>query len=134
MEWEAGPLLLDTSINIISLLFSSNLLNIEIFEEVNSIPRVGDLWLSIAVVSSSHQVRFFFPGIDTLFVVGDKVVKIEHSGVESKVLMWRLGRYANGRWLWNFEHEERIQYESHQLLIRSYIVINDDPNQTLELY
>jgi len=75
MEWEAGPLLFDTSIDIISPMFSSNLLNIGIFEEVDSIPRVGDLWVLIAAVSSSHRVRFFFPRIDTLF----DVVRIEHS-------------------------------------------------------
>jgi len=57
MEWEAGPLLLNTNIDIISPLFSFNLLNIEIFKEVDSIPRVGDLWLSIATVSSSHRIR-----------------------------------------------------------------------------
>jgi hypothetical protein len=45
MEWEVGPLLLNTNIDIISPLFSFNLLNIEIVEEVDSIPRVGDLWL-----------------------------------------------------------------------------------------
>jgi hypothetical protein len=54
MEWEARPLLPDTNIDIISPLFSSNLLNIEILEEVDSIPRVGVLWLSIVAVSSSH--------------------------------------------------------------------------------
>jgi hypothetical protein len=27
-----------------------------------------------------------------LFLVGDKVVRIEHSRVKSKVLMWRLGK------------------------------------------
>jgi hypothetical protein len=43
-----------------------------------------------------------------LFVVGDKVVIIEHLGVESKALKWRLGRDANGKWLWNFEHKEKI--------------------------
>jgi hypothetical protein len=45
MEWEVGPLLLNTNIDIIFPLFSFNLLNIEIVEEVDSIPRVGDLWL-----------------------------------------------------------------------------------------
>jgi hypothetical protein len=34
-------------------LISSNLLNIEIFEEVDLIPKVRDLWLSIATISSS---------------------------------------------------------------------------------
>jgi hypothetical protein len=56
------------------------------------------------------------------------MVKIVHLRVESKALVWRLGRNVVGKWLWNFEHEEKIQVESHQLSTRSYIVINDDPN------
>jgi len=36
---------------------------------------------------------------DMLFVVGDKIVEIEHSRVESKALVWQLGRNTNGEWL-----------------------------------
>jgi hypothetical protein len=43
--------------------------------------------------------KFFFPGIDVLFIIGDKVVKIEHTIVEYKVLVWRLGRNSDGKWL-----------------------------------
>jgi hypothetical protein len=71
--------------NVISPQFLSNPLNIESFEEVESVPRIGDLWLPVAAISPSHQVRFFFLGVDALFVVGDKMVRIEHSKVESKV-------------------------------------------------
>jgi len=83
-------------------------LNIEIFEEVDFIPRVGDLWLPIATVSPSNRIRFFFLGIHNLFDGGDKVVKIEHSRVESKALIWRLGINVNRVWLWNLEHEEKV--------------------------
>lgn len=48
------------------------------------------------------------PKDNTLFGVGDKMVKITHLGVESKALVWRLGRNVVGKWLWNFEHEEMI--------------------------
>jgi hypothetical protein len=34
----------------------------------------------------------------------------------------------------NFEHEEKMHYEKHQLSKREYTVINDDPIQELELY
>ncbi len=63
-----------------------------------------------------------------MFVVGDKMVKIGHLRVESKALVWRPGRNVPRKWLWNFEHEENIKFESRQLSTRSYIVINDDPN------
>jgi hypothetical protein len=49
-----------------------------------------------AGVSPFHLVRFFFLGIETLLAVGDKMVKIEHSRVKSKALVWRLGRNVNG--------------------------------------
>jgi hypothetical protein len=87
MEQEVGPLLLTINTYTIFLQSLSNPLNIELVEEVESIPKVGDLWLFIATVSPSHRIRFFLVGINALFVVGHKVVKIEHFGVETKVLV-----------------------------------------------
>jgi hypothetical protein len=55
MRWrEVRPLLPDININIISFQFLSNPLNIESFEEVESVPRVRDLWLPVAAISPSH--------------------------------------------------------------------------------
>jgi hypothetical protein len=56
-------------------------------------------------------VRFFFLGVDKLFDVGDKVVLVEHSNIESKGLVWRLGRNLEREWLWNFKHEKKMHYE-----------------------
>jgi len=109
-------------------------LNIESFENIELIPRVGDLWLLVVAVSSFHKIRFFLLRIDALFVVGNKMVRIEHFGVELKALVWRLGQNAKGSWLWNFEHDEKIQYESHQLSIGSYIMIVNDLDHDLELH
>jgi hypothetical protein len=33
-----------------------------------------------------------------LFASGDKVIRVEHAGVESKILVWRLGRRIDGKW------------------------------------
>ncbi len=56
MEQEVRPLSLDTNTIIISLLFSSNLLNIEIFEEVDLVPNVGDLFHLLTELGfSSHE-------------------------------------------------------------------------------
>jgi hypothetical protein len=48
-----------------------------VFEEVDSLPRVGDMWIPMATSSPFHCVRFFIPRIDVLFVVGDKIIKID---------------------------------------------------------
>lgn len=134
MEQEVGPQLTNTIIDTTSLLSLSNLLTIDVFQGAGSIPRVGDLWIPVITSSPFHHVNFCILGIDVLFGIGDKIIRIKHLGAESKVLVWRLGRNINGKWFWNFEHDEKIQYESHQLFARSYVIINDDPDQEFELY
>jgi hypothetical protein len=49
-------------------------LTIEIHDKNELIPRVGDLWIPITIVSLHHRIRFFLSGIEGLFVVGNKVV------------------------------------------------------------
>jgi hypothetical protein len=71
------------------------------------VPKVGDLWILVFIVCPHHLIRLFLPRIDNLFIVGNKVVRVEHLGIKSKALVWRLGR-----WLWNFEHDDKVQYES----------------------
>jgi len=114
--------------NITSLQFLFKPLSIELHENVEAIPKVGYLGLLVVVVSPHYQVRFFFLVIDVLFTIGDKVVKVEHIEVESKFLVWRLGRKNDGKWLCNFKHKEKMHYETHQLSIGAYTVINGDPN------
>jgi hypothetical protein len=87
MEQEVRLQLTNIITNITSPLFLSNLLTIEVFEEVDSIPKVRDLWiLVVAITYSLCEVLHF--EINVLFVVGDKIVRIEHSRVESKALVW----------------------------------------------
>jgi hypothetical protein len=43
-------------------------------------------------------VRFFFLGIDELFVVGNTVIGVERIGEESKALVWRLRKDSKIEW------------------------------------
>jgi hypothetical protein len=43
-------------------------------------------------------VRFFFLGIDELFVVGNMVIGVEHIGEEPKALVWRLRKDSKIEW------------------------------------
>jgi hypothetical protein len=36
------------------------------------------------------------------------MVRIEHSRVESRALVWKMGKDTDGEWLWNFEHDEKV--------------------------
>jgi hypothetical protein len=84
MEQGVGQPLLGNRANTTSLPFSFDPLTIELHENVEIVPRIGDLWLPMAIVSPHHKVRFFFLEIDVLFNAKDKVVKIEHVGVNLK--------------------------------------------------
>lgn len=46
---------------------------------------------------TTPQSAIFFPIVDEFFVIGDKVVKVEHTNVESRTLVWKLGRYSKGK-------------------------------------
>jgi hypothetical protein len=67
-------------------------------EKVEAMVKVGDLWLHVAIGSPHHRIRFFFLGINNFLFVGDKIIKVKHAGVESKALVWRLGKDVDGEW------------------------------------
>jgi hypothetical protein len=45
-----------------------------------SVPRLGDLWIPKSPVSPNHFLRFYILGVEDLFQVGDRIVRVEHSG------------------------------------------------------
>jgi hypothetical protein len=110
MEQETRQQLPKNIPNISSLPFLLSPLAIELHERSESIPRIGDLWIPITNVSIHHKIRFFLLGIERLFVVGDKVVRVEHTSEESRISVWRLGKDYEGDWMWNYEHEDKMHY------------------------
>ncbi len=53
-----------------------NPLNIELHKKSEAIFEIGNIWIPVIVISLHHKVRFFFPRIDELFIVEDKVVRV----------------------------------------------------------
>jgi hypothetical protein len=50
------------------LLFFQFLFNCLNIENIETVPKVGDLWLPIATMSPHHLDRFFFPQIDVTII------------------------------------------------------------------
>jgi hypothetical protein len=76
MELEVGQWLPNNTPNVFSMLSLFSSLVIELHEKNEIIPRVGDLWIPIAPISPHHITRFFFLGIEELFVVRNKVMQV----------------------------------------------------------
>ncbi len=74
-----------------------NSISIGVHEKVNIVPRVGGLCAPIAAIAQHHKMWLLFPIVDEFFVIGDKVVKVEHTNIESRTLVWKLWRYSKGK-------------------------------------
>jgi hypothetical protein len=67
-------------------------------EKQRGVPRLGDIWIPKAVVSPNHFVRFYIPGVEDLFQTGDRLVRVEHAGLRSHLISWRVWRDLKGKW------------------------------------
>ncbi len=110
MELEVGQWLPNNTPNASSMLSLFSPLVIELHEKNETSFRVGDLWIPIDCISPHHKTRFFFPRIEELFVVKNKVEQVKHTWKKFRVLAWTLGKDFEGEWVWNFEHEGKMHY------------------------
>jgi len=66
-------------------------------ERQSGVPRLGDIWVPKSAVSPNYFTRFYIPGVEDLFQIGDHLVRVEHGGSRSRVISWRIWRKAK-RW------------------------------------
>jgi len=50
------------------------------------VPRLGDIWIPKLAASPNHFVRLYIPGVEDLFQVGDRLLRVEHSGSSSRLI------------------------------------------------
>jgi len=55
-------------------------------ERQRSVSRLGDIWIPKSHVSPNHFARFYIPGVEDLFQVGDRIVRVEHAGSKSRLI------------------------------------------------
>ncbi len=67
-------------------------------ERRSSVPRLGDLWIPKSHVSPNHFPRFYIPGVEDLFEVGDRIIQVEHGGSRSRLISWRVWRDSESKW------------------------------------
>lgn len=70
------------------------------FVRAVGLPKIRDIWVPHCVVSLNHFTCFFIPKIETLFQVGDKLLRVEASSSTSCILSWRLSEDNDFRLRW----------------------------------
>ncbi len=48
--------------------------------------RLGDIWVPKSPVSPNHFPRLYIPGVEDLFEVGDRIIRVEHGGSRSRLI------------------------------------------------
>jgi hypothetical protein len=74
-----------------------------------ALPRLGDIWIPKLAVSPNHFVRLYIPGVENLFQEGDRLLQVEHSGLRSCLISWRIWRTQEGEW--RFQQESTNEQE-----------------------
>jgi hypothetical protein len=52
-------------------------------ERQSSVPKLGDIWVPKLAVSPNYFVRLYILGVEDLFEVGDRLLRVEHGGSRS---------------------------------------------------
>jgi hypothetical protein len=60
------------------------------FENGYHAPRLGDIWIPFLDIIRYNYVRFCMHGMEIIFKVGDKIIKVEHFSIVSKMSNWKL--------------------------------------------
>jgi hypothetical protein len=68
----------------------------------------GDIWVPILLISSNRCVKIFIPGMEKWFQLRDKLVKVEHVGVISRLVSWLLKINQDGSHQWIEESEDHV--------------------------
>jgi hypothetical protein len=65
-----------------------------------------DIWVPHCIVSLDHFTHFFILGIETLFQVVDKLLRVEALGLTSCILSWKLCEKNDFRLRWQLESSD----------------------------
>jgi hypothetical protein len=74
------------------------------------VPRLGDIWIPKLVISPNHFVRLYIPGVEDLFQVGDRLLRVEHSGSTSRLISWRIWRTPEESWQFQQESTDEQSF------------------------
>jgi hypothetical protein len=76
-------------------------------ERQRNVLGLGDIWIPKLVASPNHFVKLYIPGVEDLFQVGDRLLRVEHNGSSSRLISWRI--WCNQEEGWQFQQESTYE-------------------------
>jgi hypothetical protein len=74
------------------------------------VPRLGDVWIPKSAVSPNHFVKLYIPGVEDLFQEGDCLLRVEHGGLRSRLISWRIWQDQDGGWRFQQESTDEQNF------------------------
>lgn len=75
-----------------------------IFEDKKSAPNLGDILIRVALRFEQHFIKLYIPKMEEIFIIGDKIIKVEHVGTTFRLMNWKLD-VEN---YWVLEHMDNV--------------------------
>ncbi len=63
-------------------------------------------------MSPNHFVKLYILGVEDLFQVGDRLLRVEHSGSRSRFMSWKIWRNQEGEWQFQQESADEQSFST----------------------
>ncbi len=97
--------------------------------KTKEIPRVGDIWILHFVRSPNHFTKFFMLGIEVLFQVDDKILRIEASGLPSQLVCWRFWQNVKFQQSWQLDNLDEQAFSPLPICFQDLVLITKGEHQ-----
>jgi hypothetical protein len=81
-------------------------------ENLEVVPRLGDIWLLVKLFVFEGFVKFFKPKHKRKLQEGDCIVKLELIRCETCVLSWKLYKNREGMLVWAYVSSDEVQFNN----------------------
>jgi hypothetical protein len=72
--------------------------------------RLGDIWIPKSTPLANHFPRLYIPGVEDLFQVGDRIIRVEHGGTRSRMISWRIWQGVGAQWQFQQESTDEQNF------------------------
>ncbi len=79
-------------------------------ERQSALLKLRDIWIPKLAVSPNHFVRLYILGVEDLFQEGDRLLRVEHGGLRSRLISWRMWRSQEGEWKFQQEFTDEQKF------------------------
>jgi hypothetical protein len=76
------------------------------FEDRKFVPKLGDIWILVAVRYEQHFVKFYILRMEEMFGIGDIFIRVKHVKATFRLMNWKF----NVKNYWVLENKNNVEF------------------------